>query len=53
MEGIHLVCARVQYWVVVNSELVKSLTIEETGNFLTSRVLETDTHIITHVIYRT
>jgi len=31
MEGILLVCARVQYWVGVNSELVKSLTIQETG----------------------
>jgi len=53
MEGNHLICARGQYWVVVNCELVKCLTIEETGNFLISRLLKTDTHTITHVMYRT
>jgi len=52
MEEIHLICAMVQYWAVVNCEFVKSRTIEVTGNFLICRLLKTDTHIITHVMNR-
>jgi len=53
MEGIHLACSRVQYRAVVNSELreVNTLNIEETVNFLISRLLKTDSHKITHVLH--
>ena len=50
--GIHLVCARVQYGVAVNCELIKNLTLQKTGNFLIRQLLKTDCHIITHVMYR-
>ena len=40
MKGIHLVWTRVRYRAVVNSESVKTLTVEKTGNFLIRRLLK-------------
>jgi len=54
MTGIHLACSRVQYRAAVNSELriVNTLNIKETVNFLIRPLLKTDSHIITHDMYR-
>jgi hypothetical protein len=46
MEGIQLARTRVQYWAVLNSELVKTLTAEKTGNFFICRLLKIDSHKI-------
>jgi len=49
MEVVNLACILVQYRAFVNSELVNSLTVEKTGNFLIRRLLKTDSYVITHV----
>ena len=40
------------YHAVLNSELANTLNVEKTGNFLIRRLLQTYSHIITHVMYR-
>ena len=52
MKWIHLAWTRVHYHTVVNSELFKTLTIEKKGNFFIRQLLKTDSHIMTHVVYR-
>jgi len=49
---IHWSSTRVQYRAAVNCELVNTLTLEKTGNFLICRLLKTDSYVITHVMYR-
>jgi len=50
MEGFHLACVRVQYRAALNCELVNTLTVERTGNFLIRRLVKNDSHIIKHVM---
>jgi hypothetical protein len=52
MEGIYLASSMVRYRAVVNSELFHNMTVEKTGDFLIRQWLKTDSHIITHVMYR-
>jgi hypothetical protein len=52
MERIHWAWTTVQYRADVNSELVKNLTVEKTANVLIVQLLNTDSHISTHIIYR-
>ena len=52
MEGFRLSCTRVQYRAVVNCELVNTLTVEKTGNFLIRILQKTHSHVIDHVMYR-
>jgi hypothetical protein len=48
MEGIQLVCTRVKYRAAVNSELLITLTVQRTGNFLIRRLLKIDSHVGHH-----